>query len=88
MANTNKFIKEECQATLEAMVSFCSQPKMIQILESVARRHKHAMIRLVACRMVTRFITLVEPNVALQDYADLILPLLCSNLAERTREVR
>ncbi|XP_035710079.1 uncharacterized protein LOC118436351 [Folsomia candida] len=88
MANTNKFIKDDCEATLESMVEHCSHPKMITILENVARRHKHSAIRLVACKMITKFITFVGPNSALEDYAHLILPLLCCNLAERTGEIR
>jgi len=88
MANTNKFIKDDCEATLGAMVTYCSHPKMIQIFHNVARRHKHQMIRLVACRMITKFISIIGTETILNEYAEFVLPLMGSNLVERSGEIR
>jgi len=83
MEHANKTIQVECEATLAIMVKCCSSHELIETLVSVAEHDKNAMIRVVACRTVNRFVSIIGHSRALKDYGRLIIPLYCLNAFEK-----
>ncbi|CAL8133255.1 unnamed protein product [Orchesella dallaii] len=85
----NKFIREECDRALEAMVRHCSMIKVLTAMEIVSKMpHVRAACQRIS-RMTKQFIAVASVDTCLRSmYAEKLLPMLFSFMTDANNETR
>ncbi|ODM95098.1 hypothetical protein Ocin01_11582 [Orchesella cincta] len=85
----NKFIREECDRALEAMVRHCSLLKVLTAMEIVSKKpHVRAACQRIS-KMTKQFVEVATVDTCLKSmYAEKLLPMLFSFMTEANNETR
>lgn len=87
-ADTNKFIREDACATLEAMIESVSPNRIVHTMESIGTKHRNTLVRTTTARMTELVVRRLGAERVLEEMAERILPMLASFLQEGSLDTR